>query len=142
MRHLQSPVSGLICRQLIALVGCNTIVVAIPVIFIYWKLARSLTATLAGLLFEVLARACGIMVKRPVLVSGGLARDLETRVIHVLPVASHVVVIEYDAVNVGNGFHELWAHERLHVRDGPVIASAPRYAFLIGLAEPCCGYLD
>ena len=106
--------SGHELLHLIARITCHVGMIPIPVRFINRKLSGPLTPSLARLLFEILPAARRVMMQCPVLMRvrhpghiGGL--------LLLLVVADHGLVVELDAVDIGDTEDEFRADEGLGV---------------------------
>ena len=108
--------------------------IPIPVLFIDRKLSGPLTPSLARLLFKILPAARRIMMQCPILMRIGPSGHLG-RLFLLLAKADHGVVVELDAVDIGNIAEELRADEGLGVLGCLEVQSAVGYASGVGLAE-------
>ena len=107
--------------------------IPIPVKFINRKLSGPLAPSLARLLFKILPAARRIMMQCPILMSIGHSGHLG-RLVLLLAEADHGVVVELDAVDIGDIAEELRADEGLGVLGNPEI-SAVGDASVVRLAE-------
>ena len=108
--------------------------ILVPVLFIHRKLSGPLTPSLARLQFKILPAARGIMMQCPKLMRIGHSGHLG-RLFLLLAKADHGVVVELDAVDIGDIAEELRADEGLGVLGAPKVPYAVGYASGVGLAE-------
>lgn len=109
-------------------------VIPVPVKFVDGELSGPLAPSLARLLFEILPAARRVMMQGPVLVRVGHSGHLGGLVL-LLAEADHGIVVELDAVDVGNVAEEGRADEGLGVLGGLEVVSAVGYARVVGLTE-------
>lgn len=131
---LPKHISGHEFLHLIARISRRIGMIPSPVKFIDRELSGPLAPSLARLLLEILPAARRVMMQCPILMRVGHSGHLGGLVL-LLAKADHAVVVELDAVDVGDVAEELRADEGLGVpRDGEV-RFAVGYASVVGLAE-------
>ena len=131
---LPKHISGHEVLHLIARITRHIGMVPIPVMFINRKRSGPLTPSLARLLFKILPAPRRIMMQCPILMRIGHSGHLG-RLVLLLAKADHGVVVELDAVDIGDIAEELRADEGLGVLGDQEIPWAVGYASGVGLAE-------
>ena len=128
------PISGHEFLHLITRITRQIGMVPIPVFLINRPHSGPLTPSLLRFLFEKLPAARPIMMQCPIFMRVGRSGHVG-RLVLLLTKANHFIVVELDAVDIGDGLEELRAHEGLGVLNQLEVRSAAGYASGVCFAE-------